>query len=206
VFLPQVCDVWLRAREAGVLRRESQLRIALKAEILTRGLARVGIIALVDEATGYQEERDRDALHKILAAYIAEELMPWTRRFPDTFYQELFRLKGWKYSPPSVKRPREVGKLTAELVYQKLPPGVLDELRIKNPLIRSGYRRHKHHQFLTESIGNVHLEKQLIAVTTLLRASPDWKTFKILFDNAFPGDQKPLELEAQADGDPSRVA
>jgi hypothetical protein len=199
--LPKICDVWLKARDAGVLRQKRQQRIAAKAEVLMRGLAHVGIIALVDEATGYQEERDRDALHRILAAYISEELMPWTRRFPDTFYEELFRLQGWQYRPPSVKRPRQVGKLTAELVYQQLPPGVLDELRAKNPMVKPGYRRHKHQQFLTENIGNVHLEKQLIAVTTLMRAAPDLKTFKLLFKRAFPGPQRPLELVAVGEGE-----
>ena len=151
-----------------------------------RGLAHVGIIALVDEATGYQYDRSRDDLHRILAAYISEELMPWAQRFPDSFYKELFRLRGWQYNPPSLKRPKMVGKLTAQLVYEQLPPGVLARLREKNPVVRSGYRRHKHHQFLTDDIGDTHLEKQLVSVTTLMRVSPDWKTFKTLFGRAFP--------------------
>jgi len=201
ILLPKVCDVWLKAREAGTL-RQPQKKIAAQAEVLIRGLAHVGIVALVDEATGYQEERDRDALQRILAAYISEELLPWASRFPSSFYEELFRLQGWQYNPPSLRRPRMAGRLTSELVYEKLPPGVLDELRAKNPTIRPGYRRHKHHQFLTENIGNVHLERQLIAVTTLLRASPDWKTFKMLFKKAFPGPQKPLELVAYGEPAP----
>jgi hypothetical protein len=39
---------------------------------LLRGFARVGIIALVDEATGFQRDRTKDALSKILEAYIAK--------------------------------------------------------------------------------------------------------------------------------------
>ncbi|HSS48165.1 MAG TPA: P63C domain-containing protein [Thermoanaerobaculia bacterium] len=191
-LLPQVCDIWLKARDARVL-RSTQLGIAAKAEILVRGLARVGIIALVDEATGYQYDRERDDLHKILAAYISEELMPWAQRFPDSFYQELFRLRGWQYKPPALKRPKMAGKLTAQLVYEQLPPGVLGRLREKNPVLKPGYRRHKHHQFLTEDIGDKHLEKQVISVTTLMRAAPDWKTFKKLFERAFPSRQRSIE-------------
>ena len=164
-LLPEVCEVWLKARDAGEL-QPSQEPIARKAEALMRALSRVGVIALVDEATGYQEVRDRDELHRILAAYIHEELLPWAKRFPDEFYQQLFRLKGWEYKPPSVKRPQFMGKLTNELIYEKLPDGVLQQLREKNPLTSGGYRKHRHHQFLTMDIGNPHLERHVAAVTT----------------------------------------
>jgi hypothetical protein len=147
----------------------------------------VGITALVDEATGYQEERDKQELQRILAAYIAKELLPWTKRFPDEFYENLFRLRGWQYRPLSVRRPLLVGKLTAQLVYEKLPPGVLDELRRVNPVDEETRRRkHKHHQFLTDDIGNPHLQKQLVAVTTLMKVSANWREFKRNFARAFP--------------------
>src|ERR1700730_15592779 len=53
-ILRAVCEIWLRAREAGAL-QEQQLDKAQRAEILMRALADVAIIALIDEATGYQE-------------------------------------------------------------------------------------------------------------------------------------------------------
>jgi len=184
VLLPEICEVWLKARENGVL-QPSQGRVAKNAEILMRGLAHVGITALVDEATGYQEIRDRDELHRILEAYISKELLPWAKRFPDEFYAHLFRLRGWQYRPPSVKRPKYIGKLTNEFIYEKLPRGVLNELRNKNPVTPKGYRRHRHFQFLTEDIGNPHLEKQVVAVTTLMKASHNWATFERLFKRAY---------------------
>lgn len=63
-LLPKVCDVWLRARDAKALTK-IQLPVADRADVLMRGLAHTGIIALVDEATGYQEVRPRDELQKI---------------------------------------------------------------------------------------------------------------------------------------------
>ena len=193
-ILHDLCQAVLQARDADALKTEQEKRYAHYCEILIRAFAKVGIVALVDEATGYQEERDRNELHKILEAYIAKELLPWAKRFPDEFYKQLFRLRGWKYSPISVKRPRYVGTLTNELVYEKLPPGVLDELRRKNPTIKPGYRKHRHHQFLTEDIGNPHLERHIASVTTLMRASPNWRKFFGLFQRAFP--TKPIQLEA----------
>ena len=186
-LLPEICDVWLKARDAGVLLK-GQLIVAHRADILMRGLAQVGIIALVDEATGYQVDRERDELSRILSAYISKELLPWTKRFPDEFYEQLFRLRGWAYRPLSVKRPKFVAHLTSELVYEKLPPGVLEELRARNPVVADGgmRRRHRHHQFLTQDVGNVHLERQLVAVTTLMKVAPSWPAFKRMFDKAFP--------------------
>lgn len=198
-LLAQVCNVYLDAVEAGVL-LPNQTAIARQCQILMRGFAQVGIIALVDEATGYQEARDRDALHRILEAYIAKEFLPWTKRFPDEFYQEMFRLQGWQYSPlnPS-KGPRFAGKITNEIVYEKLPPGVLDELKRRNPIVRDSQRQHKHHTLLTADIGNPHLEKHLAAVIALMRASPTWVHFKRLFARAFPNPSLPQQSELPFD-------
>lgn len=193
-LIPEICDVWLKARAAdGLL--PSQDGVAQKAEILMRGLAHVGIIALVDEATGFQRDRDQTELQRILSAYISEELLPWTRQFPETFYQELFRLRGWPYSPPQPKRPRMIGKLTNQLVYDKLPDGVLDELQSRNPVVKNGRRRHKHHQLLTEDIGHPQLKNHLIAVTTLMRAAPTWAVFTRMFNRAFPPKSGQMEMD-----------
>ncbi len=183
-------------RKAGALRK-TQLRIADRAEILLSGFARVGIIALVDEATGYQEERDKEELHRILEAYISKELLPWAKRFPPEFYQEMFRLRNWPYSP--LKGPRLVGKLTNQIVYDKLPPGVLDELKRKNPVIYNGWRKYKHHQFLTDNIGHPHLEKHIVAVTTLMRVASSWREFERMMEKAFPSHKKPAQLEMKLD-------
>ncbi len=194
-LLPQICAVWLDAWHAGVLPK-SQEAFARQADVLMRGFAHVGIVALVDEATGYQEVRAKDELNKILAKYIAKELLPWAKRFPDEFYQQIFRLHGWPYDPASVKRPSVVGHMTNELIYEQLPPGVLEELKTKNPKNERGIRSHKHHQFLTDDIGNPHLEKQIVAVTTLMRAAPNKGAFMRSFRRAFPraGQQEELPL------------
>ena len=193
-LLPAVCNLILDARDLNVL-LPSQEHIAKQCDILIRGLAVVGIVALVDEATGYEKERDRDELQKILEKYIAKELLPWTKTFPDEYYEQLFRLKRWQYSPLSVKRPQYVGKLTNQIVYEKLPPGILDELRKRNPVQENGQRKSKHHQLLTEDDGRKHLEKHLASIITLMRISPTWRTFEKHLERAFPTQrEKQLEL------------
>lgn len=189
--LVELCETVLAARKAGVLQTQQE-GIAHRCEVLVSGLARVGLVALIDEATGYQQIRERNSLHKILEAYIAPELLPWTRRFPNEWYVELYRLLNWDANPLARGKPGYVGVLTNELVYDKLPPGVLDELRRQNPVNpETKRRRYKYHQFLSGDIGNPHLEKHISGVLTLMRASEDFDTFKRLFRRAFPaaGDQ-----------------
>lgn len=197
-ILHDLCQAVLDARDANVLKTEQEKRYAKFCDILVRSFAKIGIIALVDEATGYQYDRDQKALHKILDAYVAKELLPWAKRFPDEYYEELFRLRGWQYSPLTVARPKYVGKLTNELIYDRLPPGIKTELQKRNPVdTEKGHRRYHHHRFLTTDLGLPHLEKLLVAVIALMKASPNWQTFKRLFVRAFPkpGDQLPLDLE-----------
>jgi hypothetical protein len=185
-IIPKICDVWIDADE-NINLGKRQKNIASKARLLMRSLAHVGIISLVDEATGYQKIRARDELQKILAAYISPELLPWAKRFPDAFYEELHRVRGWQYKPGSNARNAYIGKLTRALIYDPLPPGVIEELERKNPYDPEKKRRkHLHHRLLTETIGHPHLEKQIVSVTTLLRISDDWDAFSRHFSKAFP--------------------
>ena len=184
ILLPQICEVYLKARDAGVL-LPSQYHIAEQAELLIRGLATIGIIGLVDEVTGYQEIRAKRALATILEKFIATELQPWTRTFPYEFYKEIFRLKGWA-GPDGSKRPRIIGQITSDSVYERLAPGVLEELRKRNPVMPHGTRKNKHHQWFTPDIGHHKLKEHLAAVTALMRAAPNWNAFQRNLERAFP--------------------
>lgn len=183
-ILVDICDAILEANKRGKL-HPRQFHIADRAESLIRAFAKVGIIALVDEATGYQEIRGKSELQTILKAYISEELLPWTKRFPDEFYKEMFRLNGWTFNPASVKRPSVIGHWTNSLVYDQLPKGVKEELQANTPKDDKGRRKHKFHQLLTHDIGNPHLEKQLVSVITLMNVSANWRAFKSLFARKF---------------------
>ena len=190
--LPQVCNVYLRAKDEGLL-LPSQLHIAEKAGMLVRGLAETGIVALVDEATGYQEVRARDALQAYLELFIRKELAVWVKTFPDDFFRELYRLKRWPWNGSS-RRPGVVGNYIKDLIYERLGHGVLTELERKNPSDGKGQRKAKHHQWLTGDIGNPALAQHMYALIGFMRAEDDWDTFKQRFSRAYPkkGDTLPL--------------
>ncbi len=184
VLLPELCGAILDAAKASKLGKRQE-RIVRTAEILIRGFARVGIIALVDEATGYQDRRPIDELRKILEAYVVEELRPWMKTFPDEYFRQIYRVHNWDYKGGTTKRSPYVGKFTNRYIYEPLPPGVLEELRKRNPVTEKGYRRHKHFQHLTVDTGIPHLDKQITAVTTILKVSDNKRDYEDNFARAF---------------------
>lgn len=187
-LLPMICEVYLKLRDAGPVPKQQQ-RIVDTCDILMRGLATVGIIALVDEATGFQDDRAREALQEILDKFIQDELGKWARRFPNEFYRQIFRLRGWEWSEKSVRcRPGVVGHWTVDLVYKRLAPGVLDQLRKKTPRDSKGRLKHRLHQWLTEDVGHPRLQEHLSAVIALMKVNQDgaWDSFQSMVDLALP--------------------
>ncbi len=201
-ILPMVCEVYLAARDDDAT-TDQQARVVQACDLLMRGLARVGIIALVDEATGYQEVRDRKALQAILDKYLTDEYAKWTKTFSDDFYKELFRLKGIMYPGTGAVKPSYVGHWTNNVVYARLAPGVKRELQKKNPRQSSGHRRRKHHQHLTRDHGHPALKEHLSNVTFLMKACASWDEFAERLDRVSPkfGDTMPLPFDANAKGD-----
>lgn len=207
--LRRVCSVWVRANRDGVL-GPSQVKVAEKAEHLVEALADVAIVALIDEATGYQRYRERDELQKILAAYISPELLPWSTKFPREFYKEMFRVWGWQWPPKQgteggPQGPRYAGKLTKQLIYENLPPGVLEELERRNPANRGWQRKNKHFQHITDHIGHPHIDKLVAQMTMLFRLSSDKYQFWRLYRQAFPKKGDQLDLIPYDSEDDARV-
>ncbi|MGY5765011.1 P63C domain-containing protein [Brachybacterium sp. DNPG3] len=182
--LPAVCEIYLAAREDKVL-APRQHAAAHAAEVLMRGLARVGINALVDEATGYQAVRDRDELQKLLASYVNEEFRPWVQRFPNEFFSQIYRIYALD-EPQGNRRPQFIGRFINEYIYEGLPEGVLEDLRRVNPSNAAGNRARRHHQHLTEHTGNTHLDRQITTVITLMSISANKHEFKALYAKRFP--------------------
>ena len=192
-LLVDLCTAILQARDANVL-RPNQIHIAARADALIRGLATVGIVALVDEATGYQRIREERALATILEKFISAELQPWTKTFPYEFYRQIFRLKRWP-GPDGVKKPSVIGHYTNDIVYARIAPGVLEELRNKNPTIKPGRRSKRHHQWFTPDFGHPKLKEHLAAVIALMRASANWDKFRRALNRALPKINETYEMD-----------
>jgi hypothetical protein len=183
--VPVICAAIIDADDAGKL-RSTQRYLVEVAMVLRHGFARVDILALIDEATGYQAGRARDELERLLEAYVAEGMRPWVKWFPDRFFQQIYRLHGWRYQIGVAQGPRCVGRFINEYVRGGLPVEVLDELRRWSPLADGQRRRHRHCQFANEDIGHPALDRHLASVMTLMSVSASHDHFKELFRLAFP--------------------
>lgn len=199
-LLVEICNVWLRAREAGALQKQ-QLPKAQKAEILTRALAKTGIVALVDEATGYEKVRPQNALQEYLALIVRKELAAWVKKFPDEFYENIYKLKNWRWPGMSKNRYSVVGHYTNNLVFDRIAPGLLRDLQSKSPKNEKGQRSNKLHQWLTKDVGDPMLSQHLHSIVMLQRLAiangHGWSRFLHMVDQVLPrrGDTLPLPFE-----------
>jgi hypothetical protein len=203
-IIPKVCEIWLDAEESVPL-GVRQKKIVAKAKLLMRGLAHVGIIALVDEATGYQGVRPKDALQSYLEKLIAKELAAWAKKFPDEFYENIYKLKGWPWPGMSKNRYSVVAHYTNDLVYERIAPGLRKALEEKNPKNEKGWRPAKNHQWLTADIGDPMLAQHLYSLVMFQRLALSsgygWNRFVKMVDRVHPRKGATLELPFP-DGDP----
>ncbi len=206
-ILADICEAVLTARKANLMKSKFQIRIAEKCETLMRGFARVGIIALVDKATGYDKMVTRRYYEEILRRYISPELQDYPRTFPDDFYAEIFRLRNWNATNIR-KRPGFVASITVDIVYERLAPKVLDELRRLTERDSKGRLKTRLYRHLSPDYGHPKLVEHFVALNALMRASPNWRIFYSLLNRSlprynhtlplllsFPDDDRDLELK-----------
>lgn len=166
------------------------------ANVIIRAVAKVGIIALVDEATGYNKakERAKDELQQWLSKFINNEAEKWVKTFPDQFFEDIYRMRHWNWDK-AIGKPQFVGKIINDIVYERIAPLVYDELKRKNPKLGNGYRRYKFHQFLTSDTGKPALERHLAILHSFAVASDyNWARFMFLLDKANPKQYQQLAL------------
>ncbi len=192
-LLADLCDVVIDARNAGALQKQ-QMHIAARCEILIRGFARIGIIGLVDEATGYQEIRAKRGLATILEKFLATELQPWKKTFPLEFYLQTCRIRKWPLEY-AIKRPQVVARYTDDAIYERIAPGLLEEVRILNPVQEDGRRKWKHHQWFQPDPGYVKLNQHIVTIMALMRASPNWSSYQRNLRRACPKLREQFDLD-----------
>lgn len=203
--LADICEAILEARKHEKLSKQQE-HIGKQAELLIRAFAKVGIVALVDEATGYQDIRAKDELQQILSAYISPSLLPWAERFPKDFFQEMFRVFGWSWPAqrgetyPGPIGPRYAGKLIRQLVFENLPNGVLEELDRLNSPNEKWQRKSRMGQLMTSKIGHPHVEKLVAVITTLFEVSDNKAEFWKNYRRKFKKEPEQIEMDLTDSG------
>ncbi len=195
-LLPKICNALLKLRDAKE-QHPSQEAIIAQADIIMRGLAEIGIIALVDEATGYIDDKDKTEYRDLFRDFIRRECREWEKEFPEQFTDMIYKLYGLAKGKPG-KHPQFFGRFIRKYIYTPLAGSdgaLLNMLDEKNPVVYAkGGRRHKMHQFLTDEVGLPAVRAHIWQVVGIGNASPTKEAFERGVKLAFPqiGDQMDL--------------
>jgi len=198
-LLPEICDVWLKARDAGIL-KEGQIDSAKKADILIRALATIGITALVDEATGYIKDKKKSEYIDLFKQFVANEAKEWQKEFPEPFFDMVYKIYGKTRTTSKGQHPQYFGYFIRKYVYQPLAGSdgvILEMLEEKNPKVitKSGtkIRKKKLFQFL-EDIGTDTLRRHIWRLIGIGDASESKAEFERKFAKVFPAKNQQLDL------------
>lgn len=198
-MLVDICEGMLEARSNGMLKTARQSIIAAQSELIMRGLAKTGIVALIDEATGYQNLRPADGLRTYFDQVLRRDLAVWVKKFPDEFYENIYKLREWEWPGMGKNRFSVVGKYTNDLVYGRIVPGLQEELEKRNPKNSHGRRENKHHQWLNDEAGDKLFSAQMFTILALQRACLNkpgnkWNHFMSMMDDILPKKNTTIPL------------
>jgi hypothetical protein len=176
----EICQAYVAAFQSDALTTDRQKEIAIKAAMFLAACAKVGLIAMIDEATGYQYERASDALQIKLKLYLAEEMRKWEKTFPDDLWVQFGRLTNWTGSIHS--RPKYWGNLVMELIYRYLDADVAQWLRENAPKPMKGQN---YHQWMSQQYGLKRLIEHIWKVIGIASTCADLKELKTKMEELY---------------------
>ena len=193
-LITDFCRMILKLRELGKI-KGGYLEYAQNCERFMIGLADTGLVALIDEATGYRKKK-KDEYRQLFLAFIREDHSDWVKEFPDTFFDGIYKV--YHLGRIGRNHPSFFGAFIAKYVYYPLANShgaILEKLREKNPVVSLNGRKYKLHQFLTKEVGKHALKRHLDQVETILMLSSDKSAFKRNFKKVFPQPYDQLEWD-----------
>jgi P63C domain len=191
IFL-EICGGYVRALEAGALESAVQVAIAARASVFLAACSRVGLVALIDEATGYQYRRAEEELQLKLKLFLEEEMRKWEKTFPNELWEQFGRLTNWKGAVH--QRPKYWGNLVMELIYEYLDQDVAQWLRENAPKPRHGQN---YHQWLTSQYGLKKLIEHIWKVIGIASTCQDMAELRHQMEKLYgtkPGFQYELRM------------
>lgn len=192
--LVDICIAFMEAKKKIPLSPRQKI-ISEQCEILIKSFAKVGIIALVDEATGYQYDREKDALQVYLKEVISDEILKWQEAFHLSFYKQIFKVWGIPFTEQNIKRkPQFLGHITNRYIYGNMPQGtfVLGQLKEKTPKSKGGGYKYRLHQSLTPEKGKELLKKVIYTIEGFAAVAKDKRDFNRMVNEMYGQKEIPF--------------
>lgn len=175
-----MANVFVVAALEGRLAPE-QMHMAVNANRILAALATIALEALVDEVTGYQEERSKDFLQDRLALLVQDDPAAYKKLWTSSLVRTLCRTFRVAHDP-SVGFPIFLTGIAGKLYDMILTSDVVDAVREKDPHANGV----KYFQHLTER-GRAVLASELSVVETLAIQSANKDEFWSKVRNRYEG-------------------
>ena len=194
--LIDVCSAIVDAHRDGKL-RPNQAFLGLQAEIIIRASAKLGIVALIDEATGYIADKRKEEYRDLFREFIRDEFREYKAEFPNQFFDMIYRLYRLPRGSNKNNHPQFFGHFIRRYIYEPLASShgaILELLDERNPVVYvNGGRRYKMFQFLSDVVGLPALRAHLWQVVGIGNSVKNKDAFERSFLNAFPTlEREPL--------------
>lgn len=177
-----VCSAFAMANLNGEELSEAQQEIVKNANRFIIATAKIGIIALIDEATGYQYQRSAKELQNKIKYFLTDnpDGREWEKTFPDELWYEFGRLTNWKGSIQ--KRPKYWGKYVNSLIYDCLDADIAKYLRENKPPKYTGQR---YFQWFNGEYGIKELTQHIWQIIGMAKTCETMNELKILAEQKF---------------------
>lgn len=171
-----ILEAYSNALANGWLRK-NQMHIGARAVKIQSSLARLGIVAVIDEATGYQAVREKNDLEVRLAFYLREKPREYEKRYPDEMRIEAIRIL--KMDPETKHHPGPMARVFRKQIYDYiLGADVASVLKERNPHPGGN---HPHHTFVDDKVTRL-IDWRIGEVLSQLKASDSWAEFNYNMD------------------------
>lgn len=121
-----------------------------------------------------------DCIKDNLDRYITENVSEYSKKFPQSFYDEIYRLNNWPLPKNKTFRKYVVAKYTNEIIYMRFTKEGLLKLKALNPFSKGFVRTYKHFQFLNTE-AKILLDQFIFEATECMSECTTWYEFRLKY-------------------------
>ncbi|MCY4779083.1 P63C domain-containing protein [Sphingobacterium sp. UT-1RO-CII-1] len=127
---------------------------------------------------------DLSEIKRNLDTYFTSEATVYGKRFPQSFYDEIYRLNNWPIPKNKTIRKYVVARYTNEIIYMRFTKEGLLKLQTLNPYAKTFVRSYKHFQFLNDE-GKMMLDQFIFEAIECMNECTTWYEFRLKYGQKY---------------------